>query len=249
MRWIFLFIATLTFEGHAAMNEDTEKLKKMIAVADEAFPFKDLGECEKLLQVSFAEPTDAWGGAFQVYQSKKVANPLVKSVELRANFKETKSSQFLLVTLVKPIALSEKELENLLFAKLERMGSASPHDPSFGSYSILKRGARQVTVGTAADEIAAKAIDSFNFSVSTEGRGAEISTAEDAVSVATYAWLARYGEKVLEKKPFNARLEKDVWIVEGTLGKGPGGTPRLGGTPHAEIAKSNGRVLNLTHGQ
>jgi hypothetical protein len=68
--------------------------------------------------------------------------------------------------------------------------------------------------------------------------------AATAIKIAEAVWLPIYGENVLKKKPFKARLEKDVWIVEGSLPK-----PGPGGVPVAEISKETGQILRVSHGQ
>jgi hypothetical protein len=68
--------------------------------------------------------------------------------------------------------------------------------------------------------------------------------AETAVKIAEAVWLPIYGERVLEKRPFKARLNGEIWTVEGSLPKG-----RLGGVPLAEIRKSDGAILRVSHGK
>jgi len=65
-----------------------------------------------------------------------------------------------------------------------------------------------------------------------------------AVSIAKAIWLPVYGEEVLKKKPFKAKLLNGVWIVTGSLPK-----DTLGGVPIAEISKSDGRVNRMSHGK
>jgi hypothetical protein len=68
--------------------------------------------------------------------------------------------------------------------------------------------------------------------------------AETAIRVAEAIWLPIYGKGIYQRKPFVAHLNGDVWVVEGSLPKGV-----LGGVPLAEISKSDGRVLRVTHGK
>jgi hypothetical protein len=67
--------------------------------------------------------------------------------------------------------------------------------------------------------------------------------AETAMKIAEAVWLPIYGATVLEKKPWRARLENDVWVVEGSL-------PELmaGGVPVAKISKRTGEILRVSHG-
>lgn len=72
-----------------------------------------------------------------------------------------------------------------------------------------------------------------------------VSDAKTAISIAVAIWSPIYGEKHIQnKKPFKARLYKDVWTVEGSLPKG-----WRGGVPVAEISKRDGRILRVSHGK
>ena len=64
---------------------------------------------------------------------------------------------------------------------------------------------------------------------------------ETALKIAEAIWLPVYGEKIYENKPFTARLEKGVWIVEGTV------YTTYGGGPHIEIRKEDCRILKMYH--
>jgi NTF2 fold immunity protein of polymorphic toxin system component len=68
--------------------------------------------------------------------------------------------------------------------------------------------------------------------------------AETAMRIAEAVWLPIYGAAVLEKRPWSARLENDVWVVEGSL-------PRVmpGGVPIARISKRTGEILRVSHGK
>jgi hypothetical protein len=68
--------------------------------------------------------------------------------------------------------------------------------------------------------------------------------AETAMKIAEAVWLPIYGERVLEKKPWRAHLDSDVWVVEGSV---PGVAP--GGIPIARISKRTGEVLRVSHGK
>jgi len=57
-----------------------------------------------------------------------------------------------------------------------------------------------------------------------------------AIRIAEAVWLPIYGDSIYRSKPFKANLVDDsIWVVEGSLPKGS-----IGGTPYAEIRKSDG---------
>jgi hypothetical protein len=69
--------------------------------------------------------------------------------------------------------------------------------------------------------------------------------ARTAIAIAVAVWTPIYGEKqIASEKPYGARLEGDKWTVTGSLPKG-----WRGGVAIAVIAKSDGRVLRVTHGR
>ena len=74
--------------------------------------------------------------------------------------------------------------------------------------------------------------------------GGLVPNAETAIKIAEAVWLPIYGDAVLTKKPFVARLVNEVWIVEGTLP-----AESLGGVPIAEISKKDGKILRISHGK
>ena len=65
-----------------------------------------------------------------------------------------------------------------------------------------------------------------------------VPNAETAVKIAEAVLVPVYGEKkILSERPFNAKLEGDVWTVEGTLHCG---APHcVGGTAEVKISKSS----------
>jgi len=66
-----------------------------------------------------------------------------------------------------------------------------------------------------------------------------------ATRIAEAVWVPIYGEEVIRgEKPFVASLKSDVWTVHGSLPKG-----RVGGVAIAEISKSDGRILRVSHGR
>ncbi|WP_375417235.1 YbbC/YhhH family protein [uncultured Hymenobacter sp.] len=76
-------------------------------------------------------------------------------------------------------------------------------------------------------------------------KGGIVPDAATAIRIAEAVWLPIYGKRVLDEKPFQARLiNKEVWVVEGTLAKG-----LEGGVAYIEISRRDGRVLEVTHGK
>ena len=70
--------------------------------------------------------------------------------------------------------------------------------------------------------------------------------AKTAIKIAVAVWEPIFGEAhIAGEKPYRTRLDaKGVWIVEGSL---PADTQ--GGVALAEIAKDDGRILRVSHGQ
>jgi hypothetical protein len=66
-----------------------------------------------------------------------------------------------------------------------------------------------------------------------------------AIKIAEAVWSPIYGEeKIKSEKPFVASLKNGVWTVHGSLPKG-----WVGGVAIAEISKSDGRILLVSHGK
>lgn len=66
-----------------------------------------------------------------------------------------------------------------------------------------------------------------------------------AIQIAEKVLLPIYGRKQIEsERPFTARLNGNVWMVNGNLPKG-----RVGGVAEVKIDKRNGRVLRIIHGK
>ena len=63
-----------------------------------------------------------------------------------------------------------------------------------------------------------------------------------AIRIAEAIWLPIYGDTIYTEKPFKARLENRVWIVEGSLPEG-----HKGGVAEIEIAKDDGKILRVSH--
>lgn len=66
-----------------------------------------------------------------------------------------------------------------------------------------------------------------------------------AIKIALTIWGPIYGEnKIKSEAPYNAKLEKGVWLVTGTLQKG-----WKGGVAIIEIDKKSGKILRVSHGK
>jgi hypothetical protein len=66
-----------------------------------------------------------------------------------------------------------------------------------------------------------------------------------AIAIAVAVWTPIYGAKAIaDEKPYRARLEGEVWRVEGSLPEGWRGGPAT-----AIIEKTDGRVRAVWHGQ
>jgi hypothetical protein len=66
-----------------------------------------------------------------------------------------------------------------------------------------------------------------------------------AIRIAVAVWSPIYGEEKIEaEKPFVATLKNGVWMVHGSLPKG-----LAGGVAIAQIAKRDGRILQVSHGR
>lgn len=61
-------------------------------------------------------------------------------------------------------------------------------------------------------------------------------------------WIPICGENKIEReKSYQAKLDKGIWTVEGSLPKGKDGEMVLGGVAVAEIAKDDGCILRVSH--
>ena len=77
---------------------------------------------------------------------------------------------------------------------------------------------------------------------------------ETAVRIAEKALIPVYGKKQIEsERPFNARLNGDVWTVAGSLhcpdGKGGVTSDCAGGVALVRISRTSGHVLHMEHGK
>jgi hypothetical protein len=67
-----------------------------------------------------------------------------------------------------------------------------------------------------------------------------------AVRIAEAVLQPVYGRELIgRQRPLIARLEGNVWVVEGTLPRGA----TLGGVAEVRIAKSNAAILHMSHGK
>ena len=73
---------------------------------------------------------------------------------------------------------------------------------------------------------------------------------DTAIKIAVVVWTRIYGEKTIAaQKPYRAELEDGIWTVQGTLPEDPEGGLVFGGTAFAMIAKADGRILHVAHGE
>jgi len=76
-------------------------------------------------------------------------------------------------------------------------------------------------------------------------KGGFVPNQETAIRIAEAIWIPIYGaEEINREKPFIASLKNGVWFVHGSLPKGYNG-----GVAEAEIAKADGRIIRVIHGQ
>jgi hypothetical protein len=69
--------------------------------------------------------------------------------------------------------------------------------------------------------------------------------AATAIKIAVAAWEPLYGaSQTAQEKPYRAYLKGDVWVVTGTLPENA-----VGGVAQAEIAKKDGRIISVFHGE
>ena len=69
-----------------------------------------------------------------------------------------------------------------------------------------------------------------------------VPNAETAIKIAEAVWLPIYGDEIYKYKPFKADLIQDtIWKVYGTV------YTDKGGSPIAEIQKSDCKILSIYH--
>jgi hypothetical protein len=81
------------------------------------------------------------------------------------------------------------------------------------------------------------------------GRSKDVLPSEQvAVKAAEAILVEKYGEGILAERPFRARREGDVWIIDGALLCAKGSICK-GGTAHIELSQKDGNVRVVTHGK
>ena len=73
-----------------------------------------------------------------------------------------------------------------------------------------------------------------------------LTSEESAIKVAEAILVNIYGEKVLEQRPFKAKLDGDVWKITGTF-HCPQAIGCKGGVARIEIKKKDGKVKSVIH--
>jgi hypothetical protein len=75
--------------------------------------------------------------------------------------------------------------------------------------------------------------------------------ADTAIKIAVVVWSRMYGEhEIAAEKPYHASLEDGIWTVQGSMPKEVSEKPTpIGGVAYAEIAKTDGRILLIGHGE
>lgn len=76
-----------------------------------------------------------------------------------------------------------------------------------------------------------------------------IESEQEAIQVAEKELLKIYGDKILNQKPFHAKLELGIWKVTGTVNCPGSETGNLcaGGTGEVDINKETGEIVRITH--
>ena len=123
-------------------NPKTEliaRTRKLIA----EFPFASLDACGRFFGVKI--PPEPQGGSneyFQVYEADTPGDPLIRHIELRANFSRQDRVQLLNIDLREPVDLGFDQLGAALGRKGVPMGPSVTHLPDRGAYGkfALTRG-------------------------------------------------------------------------------------------------------------
>ncbi len=85
-------------------------------------------------------------------------------------------------------------------------------------------------------------MDTINFKRSNPKTDGYVPNSETAIKIAEAIWLPIYGNSIYENKPFVGELINDsIWSITGTV------HTDFGGAPYAEIRKSDGKVIKITH--
>lgn len=69
---------------------------------------------------------------------------------------------------------------------------------------------------------------------------------ETAIKIAEAIWVPLYGESVYNQRPYEVKLENDIWIVEGTYGESLEKMV-LGGVAYTEIQRKDGKIRKVWH--
>jgi hypothetical protein len=85
---------------------------------------------------------------------------------------------------------------------------------------------------------------------STPPKEGYVPNAETAIKIAVAVWTPIYGEETIKsEKPYRATLKDGIWTVQGLMPDNPLNTPMFGGVAYIEIAKSDGKILLVEHGE
>jgi len=73
---------------------------------------------------------------------------------------------------------------------------------------------------------------------------------ETAIKIAVAVWIPIYGkEKIEDEKPYKAILRNEIWYVSGSLPQAKADERIVGGVAEAEINKSDGQIIRISHGK
>ena len=72
-------------------------------------------------------------------------------------------------------------------------------------------------------------------------RNGIVANEEVALRLAEVVWLSIYGDEIYDHKPFKAKLQDSIWVVDGTV------HAKLGGAPHIVLQKKDGKIIDVTH--
>jgi hypothetical protein len=75
--------------------------------------------------------------------------------------------------------------------------------------------------------------------------------ADTAIKIAVVVWSRIYDEReIAAEKPYHATLKNGIWKVQGSMPEEVSKKPTaVGGIAYAEIAKADGRILLIGHGE
>jgi hypothetical protein len=113
-----------------------ENLISLIQAIKKEFPFKDLATCNRTMSILLKEANS--NDSFTTYVASKSRDKLVKSVELRTNFKVRPNKQLLIVKLARPISATTKDFEIAFGIEGKFMGHTTSHMKTPKTYSTYK---------------------------------------------------------------------------------------------------------------